>query len=125
MISFIFVDETGQVLQIHPSSQRVSPEIIANLRIPLNRGIASWVARERQPIRVGDVTADPRYIVGVPGARSEMAAPLLVGERAIGVVNVESPRRDAFSGDDLRQLTTSRAWHGGRTNRGRGSLSLV
>jgi signal transduction histidine kinase len=35
-----------------------------------------------------------------------MAAPLVAGERVLGVVNVESPRLDAFSGDDLRLLTT-------------------
>ena len=35
-----------------------------------------------------------------------MAAPLVAGERVIGVVNVDSPRSDAFSGDDLRLLTT-------------------
>ena len=107
-VSFLFVDEADQSLRLHPSAHGVSPEIIASLRIPLNQGITGWVARERQPVRVGDVTADPRYVdaVGMPGARSEMAAPLVAGERVIGVVNVESPRLNAFSGDDLRLLTT-------------------
>ena len=107
-VSFLFVDEADQSLRLHPSARGVSPEIIASLRIPLNQGITGWVARERQPVRVGDVTADPRYAiaVGVPGAGSEMAAPLVAGERVIGVVNVESPRLNAFSGDDLRLLTT-------------------
>jgi len=107
-VSFLFVDETEQSLRPHPSAHGVSPEIIANLRIPLNQGITGWVARERQPVRVGDVTADPRYVTAVcaPSAHSEMAAPLVAGERVIGVVNVESPRLNAFSGDDLRLLTT-------------------
>jgi signal transduction histidine kinase/ActR/RegA family two-component response regulator len=104
----LFVDEVDQSLRLHPSARGVSPEIIASLRIPLNQGITGWVVRKRLPVRVGDVTADPRYAVavGMPGAASEMAAPLVTGERVIGVVNVESPRLNAFSGDDLRLLTT-------------------
>ena len=105
-VSFLFVDEADQSLRLHPSARGVSLEIIAGLRIPLNQGITGWVARERQPVRVGDVTADPRYVIGMPGALSEMAAPLVSGERVIGVVNIESPRLNAFSGDDLRLLTT-------------------
>jgi signal transduction histidine kinase len=61
---------------------------------------------EQQPLRVGDVTVDLHYIGHVPGTRSEMAAPLVVSGHVLGVVNVESPRLDAFSGDDLRLLTT-------------------
>jgi len=107
-VIFLFVDEADQSLRPHPSAHGVPPEIKAGLRIPLNQGITGWVARERQAVCVGDVTADPRYMmaVGAPGVGSEMAAPLVVGERVIGVVNVESPRLNAFSGDDLHLLTT-------------------
>ena len=104
-VSFLFLDDTGQVLRLHPASQGVSPELIADFQVPLNQGITGWAARERQPVRVGDVTLDPRYIVGMTGARSEMVAPLLVGERAIGVINVECPWPNSYSGDDLRVLT--------------------
>jgi len=55
---------------------------------------------------VGNVAADPRYLVATSDIRSEMAAPLVVGQRAIGVVDVQSSWLDAFSGDDLRLLTT-------------------
>jgi len=107
-VIFLFVDETDQSLRPHPSAYGVSPEINASLRIPINEGITGWVARERQPAYVGDVTTDPRYVMaaGAHGVGSEMAAPLVAGERVIGVVNVESPHLNAFSGDDLRLLTT-------------------
>jgi PAS domain S-box-containing protein len=105
-VGFLFVDEADQTLRPHPSYFGVPPEAIANLRVPLNQGLTGWAMRVRQPIRVGDVTSDPHYIAGVPGTRSEMAAPLVVGERVIGVVNVERPRPDVFSGEDLRLLAT-------------------
>jgi PAS domain S-box-containing protein len=105
-LGFVFVDEADQSLHMHASYRGVSPETIASLRTPLNQSITGWAAQHRQPIRVRDVLADQRYFAIGKNVRSEMAAPLMAGERAIGVVNVESPKLDAFSGEDLRLLTT-------------------
>jgi len=104
--SFLFVDETEQMLRVHPSNKHMPAEVVASLRIPLGQGITGWAARERQPVRVGDMSRDPRHTVAVPGLVSEMVAPMVVGERTIGVVSVASSQLDAFSGDDLRLLTT-------------------
>jgi GAF domain-containing protein len=68
--------------------------------------LTGWAVRQQQPIRVGDVTKDARYVAWSVNTRSEMVAPLVVGKQVIGVVNVETPSPDAFSGDDLRLLTT-------------------
>jgi signal transduction histidine kinase len=57
-------------------------------------------------VRAGNVLADRRYVPMTLSTRSQMAAPLVVGGGAIGVINVESPQLDAFSGDDLMLLTT-------------------
>jgi signal transduction histidine kinase len=105
-IGFLFVDETEQMLRAHPFSQYTQPEAAASLSIPLGQGITGWAARERQPVRVGDTSRDPRSAVAVPDIVSEMVAPMVVGERMIGVVSVVSSQLDAFSGDDLRLLTT-------------------
>ncbi len=104
VIEFLFLDEAEQVLRLHPA-YRASFAKPVSTTFPVSQGLTGWAARERQPIRVGDVTVDPRYS-GRAGIRSEMVAPLVVGERVIGVINVESPQPDAFSGDDLRVLAT-------------------
>jgi PAS domain S-box-containing protein len=105
-VGFMFLDETDQALHLHPASRGVSPELVAGFRVPISQGLTGWAARERQPVRVSDVMLDPRYVVGRPGTRSEMVAPLLVGEHTIGVINVEHPWPNAYSGDDLRVLAT-------------------
>jgi PAS domain S-box-containing protein len=118
-LGFLFIDETGQALRMHSSYLNPPPELDPTSSLPLEVGLTGWAARQQRPIRVGDVTADPRYAMppleagrrsgrGAPitATRSEMVAPLVVGERVIGVVNVETPWVDAFSGDDLRLLTT-------------------
>jgi GAF domain-containing protein len=62
-------------------------------RFPADRGIAGWVLAARQPLVVEDVVQDPRFAVDVAESTGYvptaiMAAPLLVGERAVGVLEV-------------------------------------
>ena len=52
-----------------------------------------------------DVSQDPRYIKLVPDVRSELAIPMLLKDRCIGVVDLESPELDAFSKRDVEILT--------------------
>jgi putative methionine-R-sulfoxide reductase with GAF domain len=55
---------------------------------------------------VPDVAEDPRYVEGVKGTRSEMAVPMLSGEKVIGVLDAQSPKVNAFNEDDLRILSS-------------------
>ena len=54
---------------------------------------------------VADVSQDPRYIKLVPDVRSELAIPMLLKDRCIGVFDLESPELDAFSKRDVEILT--------------------
>ncbi len=77
------------------------PDVVASFRGKLGQGITGWVAETGRPLLVPDVAGDPRYIGGVKGAVSEMAAPLVIDNRTIGVLDAESRRRDAFVSADL------------------------
>lgn len=68
-------------------------ENVVGMRIPLDQGIAGYVANTGQPIAISDVQTDPRFARGtaertgyVP--RSILAMPLLVDDRVIGVMEV-------------------------------------
>jgi signal transduction histidine kinase len=61
-------------------------------RQSVGEGIIGAAARARQPVLVADVRQDERYLP-VPGAddiRSELALPLVSGNRLLGVLNVET-----------------------------------
>jgi GAF domain-containing protein/HAMP domain-containing protein len=77
-----------------------------NIRIPVSSGITGWVVQNRQPLRVGDVSADPRYIQVSPEVRSELAVPLIYRGEVLGVLNVESDRPNAYSESDEEMLST-------------------
>lgn len=74
--------------------------------IRVGQGLVGWVVEHGEPLLVNDVSQDPRYVVGIAETRSELVAPLRVGERTIGVINVESPQSNAFGASDLQLLTT-------------------
>ena len=73
-------------------------------RVRLGEGLVGYAALHREPVLVPDVSQDPRYIKLVPDVRSELAIPLLIKDRCIGVVDLESPQLDAFSKRDVEIL---------------------
>ena len=73
--------------------------------VPLVGSVCGWVYRMGRPALVADVTSHAEYLP-YPGSltRSELAAPIIVGGRPIGVINVESPRVGGFGIADLERL---------------------
>ena len=74
-------------------------------RIALGEGLVGYAALHKEPVLVPDVSQDPRYIKVVEDVRSELAIPLLLKDRCIGVMDMESPEPDAFSKRDVEILT--------------------
>src|SRR4029434_7327498 len=74
-------------------------------RVRLGEGLVGYAALHREAVRVADVSKDPRYIKIVPDVRSELAIPMLLKDRCIGVVDLESPELDAFTKRDVEILT--------------------
>jgi sigma-B regulation protein RsbU (phosphoserine phosphatase) len=74
-------------------------------RIALGEGLVGYAALHKEPVLVPDVSQDPRYIKVVDDVRSELAIPLLLKDRCIGVIDLESPEPDAFSKRDVEILT--------------------
>ncbi len=72
--------------------------------IPLGKGITGAAASSRQPVRVHDTAKDPRYIASHSDIRSEVAVPLLLQDRVVGVMDLESDRVGYFTDDHVRTL---------------------
>lgn len=74
-------------------------------KVPLGQGLVGYAALHREPVLVPDVSKDPRYINVVDDVRSELAVPMLLKDRCIGVFDLESPDYDAFTKRDVEILT--------------------
>ena len=69
-------------------------------------GIVGWVAKAGELLYVPDVSKDPRYIPGSPAGKSEVALPLKIRERVVGVLDVESDQPRGFDEEDLKTLSS-------------------
>jgi sigma-B regulation protein RsbU (phosphoserine phosphatase) len=74
-------------------------------KVRLGEGLTGYAALHKEVVLVPDVSQDPRYLKVVPDVRSELAIPLLLKDRCIGVMDLESPELDAFSKRDVEILT--------------------
>lgn len=72
------------------------------LRVALEgQGVTGYVAATGRSYLCTDTARDPLYITGAPDARSSVTVPLKYQERIIGTLNLESPRPNAFTQEDL------------------------
>lgn len=71
-----------------------------------SRSVVGFVASRGQPLVVNDTSTDSTYYANplLPDTRSEAAIPLKVGERIVGVMDVQSTTPYAFQEDKVRTL---------------------
>jgi CheY-like chemotaxis protein len=70
------------------------------------QGVTGYVAATGKSYLCRDTQHDPHYLEGAAGAHSSLTVPLLYGDRVIGTLNVESPRPNAFTPEDLQFAET-------------------
>lgn len=107
--SILLLDEKHNELYFAVPLGRVGEEL-KRIRLKVGEGLAGWVAREREPAIVNDVTREPRWSPRADATtgfttRSILAAPLLLKGRLVGVVEaINKKSTNGFGPDDLRAL---------------------
>ncbi|MGA2964843.1 MAG: GAF domain-containing protein [Terriglobales bacterium] len=81
------------------------PEVADRLRVKVGQGVTGRAAQTRQAVLVADVTKEDFYMEGVPNVRSELAIPLIVKNRVIGVIDLEAREKGYFTEEHKRLLT--------------------
>lgn len=102
------LDEEKQALvqkAAHGPKNPKAEDILQPIDIPLGQGITGSVALSGVAEIVGDTSADPRYIVDDALRLSEIAVPILLDGKVLGVIDCEHPERYFFTGQHLRILS--------------------
>jgi signal transduction histidine kinase len=88
----LLADESPPVLVVRVRGGAYKRHIEHEDRIPVDSGVMGAAVRERRTQVVHDVHADPRYVIPPAGieVQGEIAVPILLGGRVLGVLNVES-----------------------------------
>jgi sigma-B regulation protein RsbU (phosphoserine phosphatase) len=100
--SILLVDDQHQALR-HRFSIRYDQRVNTD-NIQLGKGITGTAVESRRAIRVHDTSVDERYIASHPDIRSEVAVPLMLHDKVIGVMDVESDQLGYFTEDHERTL---------------------
>lgn len=79
-------------------------------RFRIGEGIIGEAAARKEPVLVNDVSAAKNYVSANDAVRSELAIPLIVKGRVIGVIDIESEEVGYFQEEQVRllELTASR-----------------
>ncbi|PJB65723.1 MAG: hypothetical protein CO094_09245 [Anaerolineae bacterium CG_4_9_14_3_um_filter_57_17] len=105
------LDESGENLVLAMGAGEAGAQMKAKgLSIPLNReqSLVARAARERKGVIVNDVTQAPDFLPNplLPDTRSELATPMIVGGKVIGVFDVQSDVVGRFTDSDINIQTT-------------------
>lgn len=106
-LAVLLLDDRGGSLTVRFASG-YDREVTEHWRFGLGQGIVGTAARTGEVIWVPDVREDPRHIRGqLQGGvevRSELAVPLKVQDRVVGVLDLGSRQPDFFSPEERRVL---------------------
>jgi sigma-B regulation protein RsbU (phosphoserine phosphatase) len=81
------------------------PDVAERIRVKVGQGVTGRAAETRQPVLVADATREDFYISALPNVHSELAIPLIVKNRLIGVIDIEAREKGYFKEEHKRLLT--------------------
>ncbi|MEZ6066851.1 MAG: response regulator [Planctomycetaceae bacterium] len=106
--------DTVEIRLVEPATKRLAPLLAVGMEplaenrelfaYPEGNGVTGFVAATGRSYLCEDISQDPLYLPGAPGARSSLTVPLVLHEEILGTFNVESPRPRAFAQADLQFL---------------------
>src|ERR1051325_8244001 len=104
IFAILLLNEKTQELRIRFSIGH-PPDVVEKVRIPVGEGVTGQAAQRREAVLVNDVLNSPYYIEALPHVRSELAVPLIIKNRVIGVIDIEAPQPVYFNENHRRLLS--------------------
>jgi GAF domain-containing protein len=105
------LNEAGETLELTAGAGEIGRQMVAEGRhIPLDseKSLVARAARSREGFFVNDVHADPDFLPHplLPDTAAELAVPMIVGDKVVGVLDAQADTKDRFTVDDIRIQTT-------------------
>ena len=104
IFAILLLNEQRQELYIR-FQMGYPPEVADRLRVKVGQGVTGRAAQTRQAVLIADVAKEDFYINAIPNVHSELAIPLIVKNRVIGVIDIEARETGYFTEEHKRLLT--------------------
>jgi len=108
-VALFTVDRERDEMVMRARAGDFAPLFPLDHRLRLGQGMVGWVGLYGKRLLANDVEAELRYVNLYPDViptRSELSVPIRVGQEVMGVLDVQSPRRDAFDENDVMVIET-------------------
>lgn len=108
-VSVYLMDEQGRNLILSAASSEAGKALVrSGFQQKVGEGVVGTAAKTGLPRIVSDVHNDPDYLSlpGLGAVQSEVAIPMKVGERVVGVLDLESYRPQAFPAASVTIMQT-------------------
>ncbi|HTX91504.1 MAG TPA: GAF domain-containing protein [Anaerolineales bacterium] len=109
--SIVVMDDNGKPVESAiVYGRKIHDHTTQQLRETVERGLAGWVVRKRQPAWVPDTSKDERWLrrpddaVDQSGAKAAMCVPLLARERLVGVLTLVHPVPGSYNKDHFNLM---------------------
>lgn len=105
------LDASGETLQLAAGAGEPGRRMVAegrSISLASEQSLVARAARERKGVAVNDVTQSPDFLPNpyLPDTRSELAVPMIVGDRVIGVFDAQSDQIGRFTDADINIQNT-------------------
>jgi two-component system, NtrC family, sensor histidine kinase KinB len=104
--SIVVLDDNGRAIDSAiVYGRKIHDHTTQQLRETVERGLAGWVVRNRQPAWVPDTSRDERWLrrpddaVDQSGAKAALCVPLMARERLVGVLTLVHPEPGSYNKD--------------------------
>jgi PAS domain S-box-containing protein len=80
-----------------------------NHRVPLNQGMVGWVGEHGTRLVANNAATEKHYVNFYPDlipTRSELSVPIRIGDKTVGVLDVQSPEVNDFDENDVKVMET-------------------
>jgi len=104
IFAILLLNEKTQELRMRFETGH-QPGVKEKLRVKLGDGITGTAVLRREPVMTADVSTVANYINAHPDVRSELAVPMIVKNRVIGVLDIQSRQLGYFTEEHARVLT--------------------
>ena len=98
------LDESDQSLEIKVAKGVEMKRQFVGTRHSITDGISGWVVKNRTHYLCTNIKNDPHYYPWDPNVKSELCVPIFLGERVIGLINVESLDANDFGQYEVQWL---------------------
>ncbi len=105
-ITMLSDDETELIVT---AGAGINPDIIGQARMKLGEGISGEVVKQGELVYINDAHNEPNFLFFSDVIRSLLVVPLIVRDKVIGTLTVDSDRPNAFSESDIQLMLIAAA----------------